>query len=76
MCKRADTNGFLRAGALLGIVYFLTRGIEGDAACFINGMAAGLYLVLMVVGLYRRGHAGGDIPARRWKRALIARLRG
>lgn len=76
MRKLAETNGFLRAGALLGIVYFLTREIKGDAACFINGMAAGLYIVLMVAGLYRRGHGGGDFPACRWKRRLVARLRG
>ena len=76
MCNRTETNGFLRAGALLSIVYFLTRVFKWEAACFLNGVSAGVFIALMVAGLYRRGHGGGDFPACRWKRRLAARLRG
>lgn len=72
--RNCSLNFFLRAGALVGIVYFLTRGLDQDAACFINGAAAGIYIVLMLTGLYARSHTDNPYPLRAWKRRLWARL--
>ncbi len=74
--RNCSTNFFLRAGALVGIVFFLTRGLDQAPACFINGAAAGIYLVLMLTGLYARSHTDNPYPLRAWKRRLWARLQG